>query len=87
MLPKILSNKTRYTSKFPLVTFTSLLKKIVECSVCLSVLSFIALIASLLRPEGQTDKQSINFKEGEIKCCKEIKITAPPNEWQNIPDF
>ena len=20
-----------------------------------------------------------------IKCCKEIKITAPPNEWRSIP--
>ena len=24
-------------------------------------------------------------KVGAIKCCKEIKITAPPNEWRNIP--
>ena len=22
---------------------------------------------------------------GKIKCCKELKITAPPNEWSNIP--
>ena len=32
----------------------------------------------------QTDKQSIIFKEGEIKCCKEIKITAPPDMWRPI---
>ena len=30
-------------------------------------------------------KQGINSKAGAIKCCKEIKITAPPNEWHNIP--
>ena len=61
-------------------------------SVCL-VFTIIPLIASLLCQEGkqalkktrQTDKQSINIKEGAIKCCKEIKITSPPNEWHNIP--
>ena len=25
------------------------------------------------------------FPTKRIKCCKEIKITAPPNEWRNIP--
>ena len=36
---------------------------------------------------GQTDRQaqSIKFKQGKIKCCKERNITAPPNEWRNIP--
>ena len=49
------------------------------------------MFSKLLRREGKqaikskTDKQSIKFKAGEIKCCKEIKITAPPNEWCNIP--
>ena len=33
----------------------------------------------------QADKQSINLKEGAIKCCNVIKITAPPNAWRNIP--
>ena len=43
-------------------------------------------IASLLRREGKqaiknkTDKQSINFKEGAIKCFKEIKNTGHPNK-------
>ena len=53
----------------------------------------IQFTASLLRQEGssnkkqdrQTDKQSIKFKAGEIKCCKEIKITAPLNDWCKIP--
>ena len=61
-------------------------------SVCL-VFTIIPFIASLLRREGkqalkktrQTDKHSINIKEGAIKCCKEIKITSPPNEGHNIP--
>ena len=51
-----------------------------------------ALIASLLCREGkqaiisrQTNKQSIKFKAGEIKCCKERNSTAPPNKWHNIP--
>ena len=62
-----------------------------EMFVCVSCF-IIALIASLVCREGkqakktrQTDKQSNNFKEGAIKCCKEIKITAPPNEWRNVP--
>ena len=29
--------------------------------------------------------RSIKSKAGAIKCCKEVKITAPPNEWHNIP--
>ena len=29
--------------------------------------------------------QGIKSKAGAIKCCKEIKVTAPPNEWCNIP--
>ena len=52
---------------------------------CLSsCLESTALIASLLCQEGkqaiisrQEEKQSIEFKAGEIKC--------PPNEWRNIP--
>ena len=24
-------------------------------------------------------------KYAKIKCCKDIKITPPPNEWRNIP--
>ena len=28
---------------------------------------------------------SIHSKVGEIKCCKETKIPAPPNEYHNIP--
>ena len=32
-------------------------------------------------------KQGIKSKAGAIKCCKEIKITAPPNEWRNISFF
>ena len=57
-----------------------------------SLLEITALIASLLRREGkqaiissQEGKQAIKSKEGAIKCCKEKKITAPPNEWRNIP--
>ena len=53
---------------------------------------FFALIASLLRRESKqakkktdTQAQSIKFKQGKIKCCKEKKITAPPNAWRNIP--
>ena len=30
-------------------------------------------------------KQGIKSKAGAIKCCKEIKITTPNNEWRNIP--
>ena len=58
----------------------------------LSVLLFLALIASLLHWESKqainnkTDtKQSIKFKEGEINCYKERNITACPNAWHNIP--
>ena len=29
-------------------------------------------------------KQGIKFKAEVIKCCKETKITAPPNECCNI---
>ena len=29
--------------------------------------------------------QGIKSKAGAIKCYKEIKNTAPPNEWRNIP--
>ena len=57
-----------------------------------SLLEITALIASLLCREGkqaiissQEGKQAIKSKEGAIKCCKEKKITAPPNEWRNIP--
>ena len=44
----------------------------------------LALIAFLLHRE---DKQGITFKEGAIKCFKERKITAPPNDWCNMPLF
>ena len=44
---------------------------------CLNV-----FIASLLCMEG---KQTIKSKAWAIKCCREIKITASPNEWGNIP--
>ena len=37
---------------------------------------------SLLCREG---KQGILSKSITIKCCKETKITAPPNEYCNIP--
>ena len=30
-------------------------------------------------------KQGIKSKAGAIKCCKEIKVTAPRNEKRNIP--
>ena len=46
-----------------------------------SLLGFNAFIASLLCREG---KQGVKSKAGAIKCCKEIKITAPPNEWRNV---
>ena len=46
------------------------------------LLGFNAFIASLLCQEG---KQGIKSKAGAIKCWKEIKIAAPPNEWRNIP--
>ena len=36
------------------------------------------------REDRQTNTE-YKFKLGEIKCCKEIKITSPPNEWRNIP--
>ena len=29
-------------------------------------------------------KQGIKSTAGAINCCKEIKNTAPPNEWCNI---
>ena len=29
--------------------------------------------------------RGIKSKATAIKCCKELKITAPPNEWRNIP--
>ena len=47
-----------------------------------SRMSFKHIIASLLCHEG---KQAIKSKAGAIKCSKEIKITALPNEWRNIP--
>ena len=47
-----------------------------------SLLGFNAFIASFLCREG---KQVIKSKAGAINCCKENKITAPPNEWHNIP--
>ena len=64
-------------------------------ALCLCVcLLFFALIASLLRRESKqakkksdTQAQSIKFKQGKIKCCKEKNITAPPNAWRNIPFF
>ena len=30
-------------------------------------------------------KQGSKIKAGAIKCCKENKITDPPNAWHNIP--
>ena len=33
----------------------------------------------------QAFKQGSKSKAGVIKCCKESKITAPPNAWHNIP--
>ena len=30
-------------------------------------------------------KQGIKSKARAIKCCKEIQISSPPNEWRNIP--
>ena len=30
-------------------------------------------------------KHGIKSKAREIKCCKETKITVPPNKWRNIP--
>ena len=47
-----------------------------------SLLEFNALIAI---PVHRACKQGIKFKAGALKCCKEIQITAPPNEWGNIP--
>ena len=44
--------------------------------------SLLGFIASLLCQEG---KQGIKSKAWAIKCWKEIKIAAPPNEWRNIP--
>ena len=44
--------------------------------------SFNAFIAHLLRWDG---KQAIKSKAGAIMCCKENKITAPPNVCHNIP--
>ena len=41
-------------------------------------------IASLLCQEG---KQAVKSNAGAIKFCKEIKITALPNERRNIPLF
>ena len=42
---------------------------------------FNAVIASLLCREG---KKGIKPKARAIKYCKEIKITAPPNEWRSV---
>ena len=47
-----------------------------------SFLGFFAFIASLLCWQG---KQAIKSKTGAIKHCKENKITAPSNAWNNIP--
>ena len=47
-----------------------------------SLLGCNAFIASLLCRKG---KQGIKSKLRAIKCCKENKVTAPPNEWCNIP--
>ena len=47
-----------------------------------SLLGFNAFIASLLCQKGM---QGIKSKAVAIKCCKEMQITAPPNEWHNIP--
>ena len=30
-------------------------------------------------------KQSTKFKEAAIICCKEKKMSSPPNGWHNIP--
>ena len=49
----------------------------IDCS-----LRFTAFIVSLL---CQVGKQGIKSKTGVIKCCKESKITAPPDERCNIP--
>ena len=46
------------------------------------LLGYNAFIASLLCLQG---KQGFKSKAGAIKCCKENKITAPSNEWSNIP--
>ena len=46
------------------------------------LLGYNAFIASFLCLEG---KQGIKIKAEAIKCCKENKITAPSNEWSNIP--
>ena len=44
--------------------------------------SLMLLLQSLI---PRACKQGIKSKAGAIKCFKEIKITAPPNEWGNIP--
>ena len=45
-------------------------------------LNLLPLLQSLI---PQACKQGSKSKAGAIKCCKENKITAPPNEWHNIP--
>ena len=32
-------------------------------------------------------KQGIKSMAGTITCCREMKITAPPNEWRNLAFF
>ena len=46
------------------------------------ILNLMPLLQSLIT---WACKQGIKSKAGEIKRCTEIKMTAPPNEWCNIP--
>ena len=62
------------------------------CSVCLSVLFIIALIAPLLCREGKqaiknkTDWQTEHYVKGGSKiCCKGTSSPTLNNAWGNIP--
>ena len=73
----LLSNKSHNEEKSvsPLSKMSSLTYcSPLECNVCPYCL-----------PPLSGEQAAIQSKAGAIECCKEIKITAPPNEWRNIP--
>ena len=77
--------------KFPKTRKYSYKKNLMLClSLCLVLYCSYSLSPTSGGQAGnkktrQRDKQSIKFKLGKLKCSKEIKITAPSNEWRNIP--
>ena len=83
--PQVMSNNSCFPTKIIICnTLVSGQYFVFFAELYCSLLGFIAFIASLLCPEC---KQGIKFKAEAIKRCKENKITAPLNEWRNIPLF